>query len=266
MADAPADPPDYPDRVRGALLGTFCGDALGAAVENMPPGRIAARFPDGLLQMVDHPRGRGRYTDDFQMTLALARHLAEHKACDAAGAAAAYAKAFEPRRGYAAAASRALEALKSGADPAATGRMDFPEGSYGNGGAMRIAPVGLAYRHAPVTVLENSVQAALLCTHVHPQAVDGALMQAAAVAWLCKRRPDRAGCTPAALVSHLRGVVRTAEADRKLGIIADALEQQVRCLEAMQIVCCVGRCFCGSPSAILRCIRSFCPLSMSPGN
>ena len=49
---------------------------------------------------------------------------------------------------------------------------------------MRIAPLGLAFRHAPMPVLYEAVKAALLATHTHPDGIAGALVQAAAVAWL----------------------------------------------------------------------------------
>ncbi len=52
-------------------------------------------------------------------------------------------------RGYAEATVRVMEALQGGAKAADTGRLARPEGSFGNGGAMRIAPVGLAYRWRP---------------------------------------------------------------------------------------------------------------------
>jgi len=51
---------------------------------------------------------------------------------------------------------------------------------------MRIAPVGLVYRNAPKNELYKAVTAALLCTHVHPEAIDGAYLQAWTVAKLCK--------------------------------------------------------------------------------
>jgi len=54
---------------------------------------------------------------------------------------------------------------------------------------MRIAPVGLVYRNASLHSLQEAVTAALLCTHVHPVAVEGALTQALAVAELCKQAP-----------------------------------------------------------------------------
>ena len=42
---------------------------------------------------------------------------------------------------------------------------------------MRISPVGLAYRSAPVPLLHEAVVAALQCTHTHPLGVDGAYIQ-----------------------------------------------------------------------------------------
>ena len=55
--------------------------------------------------------------------------------------------------------------------------MVYPEGSYANGGVMRIAPVGLAFRNASNDQLHSAVVSALLCTHVHPEAIDGAYIQ-----------------------------------------------------------------------------------------
>lgn len=77
-----------------------------------------------------------------------------------------------------------MGALLNGADYRTTGRIEFPNGSFGNGGAMRISPVGLAYRHASDEVLHQTVESALLCTHVHPEAIDGAFVQAKAVSIL----------------------------------------------------------------------------------
>jgi poly(ADP-ribose) glycohydrolase ARH3 len=46
---------------------------------------------------------------------------------------------------------------------------------------MRISPLAVAYRHAPSTVLRLAVAEAIRSSHVHPEAVDGALCQATAV-------------------------------------------------------------------------------------
>lgn len=172
---------EHADRCVGSLLGLACGDILGAGVEGYSATAIREQF--GVVrEFLESPRGRGCYTDDTQMALALARSLVEARRAHAAHAASAYAQAFDPRRGYGAGAKIVLRALAAGADYRQTGRSQFPEGSFGNGGAMRIAPVGLAYRHAADEVLRDAVSEALLCTHVHPEAVDGAVVLAKAVA------------------------------------------------------------------------------------
>jgi len=60
------------DRARGALLGTFVGDALGMPFEGTAATDIPAR-----VEMVAARRGRGTYTDDTQMMIALGESLLE---------------------------------------------------------------------------------------------------------------------------------------------------------------------------------------------
>jgi ADP-ribosylglycohydrolase len=72
--------------------------------------------------------------------------------------------------------------LIQGADYRKTGTIAFPDGSYANGGAMRIAPVGLAFRNASPAELREAVRWAIISSHVHAQAIDGAYLQALSVA------------------------------------------------------------------------------------
>jgi ADP-ribosylglycohydrolase len=58
------------DRARGALLGTFVGDALGMPFEGAAHHDIPA-----TVEMIAARRGRGTYTDDTQMMIALAESL-----------------------------------------------------------------------------------------------------------------------------------------------------------------------------------------------
>lgn len=57
----------------------------------------------------------------------------------------------------------------------------YPGGSFANGGAMRISPLAIAYRNASATVLRQAVEAAVRGSHRHPEAMDFAVVQAAAV-------------------------------------------------------------------------------------
>ena len=66
----------HEDRCVGCLLGTACGDILGAAVEGWAASEIRQEFGD-VRDFVDGSRVFGRYTDDTQMTLALATSLVD---------------------------------------------------------------------------------------------------------------------------------------------------------------------------------------------
>lgn len=213
----------FEDRCSGCLLGTACGDILGAAVEGWPAAEIRERFGE-LRDFTDSGRGFGCYTDDTQMTLALATSLVECGRVDAEHLSAKYAEFYEPWRGYGGAAHRVLQGLRQGADYRGTGRLQFPEGSFGNGGAMRIAPVGLAYRHAAPDILEQAVKDALLCTHVHPEAVDGAFVQARAVGWAAIADPD--GFDPQQLLRELLGAARTTIVQAKLEALDSGLREE----------------------------------------
>jgi poly(ADP-ribose) glycohydrolase ARH3 len=155
------------------------------------------------------------------MSLALATSLVECGRVDAEKVSTKYAEFYEPWRGYGGAAHRVLRILANGGDYRGTGRLEFPEGSFGNGGAMRIAPVGLAYRHAPDEFLLEAVEDALLCTHVHPEAIDGALVQAKAIALAATTEPE--SFNPANLIDALRATCRTEVMTTKLKILADGL-------------------------------------------
>ncbi|MBK1734856.1 ADP-ribosylglycohydrolase [Halorhodospira abdelmalekii] len=64
------------DQFRGCLLAGAVGDALGAPVEFMSRAQIVDRFsPNGMTQYAPAYGGRGRITDDTQMTLFTAEGL-----------------------------------------------------------------------------------------------------------------------------------------------------------------------------------------------
>jgi poly(ADP-ribose) glycohydrolase ARH3 len=161
----------------GVLLGTFAADAIGARWEGSPAvGRDEAR--ERLDASTAQPL---RYTDDTQLTLALAEHLCTHPEVDPAGLAATFDEHFEPWRGYARGMHGIVAAWREGVDPQAAARSVFPDGSYGNGAAMRVAPVGAVHAHDPQMVAQAATRQALL-THAHPEGVDAAVLQARAVA------------------------------------------------------------------------------------
>jgi ADP-ribosylglycohydrolase len=67
-------------------------------------------------------------------------------------------------------------------------RRSEPYNSWGNGAAMRVAPIGLAFGTLPEVLAEAERSARV--THDHPEGVRGAKAVAAAV-FLARRRPDK---------------------------------------------------------------------------
>lgn len=171
----------YESRCVGALLGTAAGDLLGAPVEGFTRGAIYEYY--GEIHDIITPDGKEHpcYTDDTEMTIALAEAIADTGRVNPMECAQYYARHYNPSRRYGASAHTVLAALQHGASYKDTGQMLFREGSYGNGGAMRIAPVGLICRSLSPTELKNTVLDAVICTHSHPEGVDGAVIQARAV-------------------------------------------------------------------------------------
>ena len=71
----------HEDRCVGCPLGTACGDILGAAVEGSSARDIRELYGE-IRDFAEVGRGFGCYTNDTQMTLALATSLVECGALD----------------------------------------------------------------------------------------------------------------------------------------------------------------------------------------
>ena len=67
-------------------------------------------------------------------------------------------------------------------------RIVFEEGSFGNGAAMRVSPVGLFYHHDLEGLQEAAIKQANI-THVHPLGQWGAVMQARSVGLAVSQNP-----------------------------------------------------------------------------
>jgi len=218
------------DRASGALLGTFVGDALGMPFE----GLLHTLIPEHV-EMVEARRGRGTYTDDTQMMIALAESLISQGRVDAEHLAQAFLDAFDADRGYGSGTRRVFGLWRSGVPVAdAAGRVFDSRGSRGNGAAMRIAPIAVRFRDDPERLVVEAAASARV-THRHAVGVDGAVVQAAAIG-AALRGEDiletaRSAAGTAELACALDAVGRLlnrertpAEVSARLGSSADACE------------------------------------------
>jgi poly(ADP-ribose) glycohydrolase ARH3 len=171
-------------RFEGCLLGLAVGDALGAKFEAHSAEAIRDRFPTAD-HLIGYPQEDIWYTDDTQMAIGVAETLVSQGQIVEEHLCRAFVANYVPSRGYGRGARAVLEAMEEGCDHRQVTEKYFPGGSYGNGAAMRVAPVGLIFRDDHRRLWEQA-RASALPTHLHPLGIEGAQLLALAVA-LCSR-------------------------------------------------------------------------------
>ncbi len=172
------------DRFEGCLLGLALGDALGGKFEAQSADAIRARFPT-VAHLIAYPQEEIWYTDDTQMAIGVAETLVAHGQIIEQRLCEAFVANYVPSRGYGRRARAILEAMEEGRDHKQIAEQYFPGGSFGNGAAMRVAPVGLFFRDDH-RLLWQQARASAQPTHLHPLGIEGAQLLALAVA-ICSR-------------------------------------------------------------------------------
>ncbi|RKS08398.1 ADP-ribosylglycohydrolase [Nocardiopsis sp. Huas11] len=175
----PVPPED--ERFTGCLLAAACGDALSAS------------SADGEDASTLSPL---RYTDHTVLALALADHLASRDdparaGLDQDGLARDLTRAWhdDSARGYDAAAVRVFLGVENGIPWHRTAEaVPGPNGSEDDA-AVPALPAGLL--SLPMNRLAGVARAAAQITHGHPGALDGAAVQACAVAYALRAPADR---------------------------------------------------------------------------
>lgn len=212
------------DRFAGALLGTAVGDALGMPVEGWDPADIQARFGT-LRDMIEARSGRGRYTDDTEMMIALAESLIRSGGVDEADLGRSFVENCHPERGYGWGTSQVLALMRAEVPGREAALRVFPGGSFGNGSAMRVAPLGLFYFRR-TELLRDAAYTQSDVTHAHPLAREGSYLQALAVAWLAGHEHGSVFC-PLAFTARLGSAVshETPSFARAFGLIESFLRK-----------------------------------------
>lgn len=184
------------ERALAGLRGLAVGDALGFRFS--VPANYAA------LRRRELPAGPWRWTDDTEMACSVLAVLDGHGRIDQDALARSFAEHHDATRSYGSAVDRLLDRVRAGGDwrdlAAAQGN---GHGSWGNGAAMRIAPLGAWYA-GDVEQATHQAEISAYTTHQHREAVAGAMAVAAAAAMVA----DPAGCPePEALLSAVVALV-----------------------------------------------------------
>jgi ADP-ribosylglycohydrolase len=171
---------DARGRARLSLDGLSVGDAFGE--------RFFGR-PSEVLQRISRRELPGQpwtYTDDTEMALSIVEMLEERGGIDQDLLAERFASRMQFHRGYGQGAYTVLCGVKEGLDWRLLARIGFRGmGSFGNGAAMRVAPLGAFFADQPLDVICAQARLSAEVTHAHAEGIAGAIAVsvAAALAW-----------------------------------------------------------------------------------
>lgn len=213
-------------KFRGAMIGCAVGDAIGelAGVHN------TKRALEDFLAEGDTLR----YTDDTAMTIGLAEAITSSggKIIEKEiGESFRRNYGREPWREYSASTPAVFAAAKRKdiPYPEAAAKLHNGQGSFGNGAAIRIAPLGILFRNSPH--LRDHADTSARVTHTHPVGIDGA----AIMAWAAGKA---ASLTPGGKFPYGEfcvGIVnfaRTREMRQKLALVVELLASNAEPREA----------------------------------
>ncbi|MFF3842652.1 ADP-ribosylglycohydrolase family protein [Streptomyces sp. NPDC001930] len=201
-----------------AVLDSLHGLAFGDAFGDRWFGILRREGPEALESRTPPPEPLWQWSDDTAQAVVLVRELADGDGCVdqdrlARGLAAAYAD--DTHRGYGASMHDVLRRIGAG-EPwreVVAGQFDG-QGSWGNGAAMRVAPLG-AWHAADLDVVAEQAARQSTVSHQHPEAVAGAVAVAVAAALATLSRGGPAPARP----EFLRAVAaRLPDSDVRSGL------------------------------------------------
>ncbi|MCK4402343.1 MAG: ADP-ribosylglycohydrolase family protein [Dehalococcoidia bacterium] len=206
----------------GCLIGAAIGDGLGAWRE----GRRMAKKEDtaSLAERVEELA----YTDDTHMTIAVVESLIQSRGFDGEHMAQTFIKNYEaePWRGYGPGPPRVFRMMKSGEPWDSAASKIYRGGSFGNGSAMRVAPIGLLYSNNPAKLREIAYKSSSI-THSHELGKEGAALQAYAVA-LALNTPSDEEIDREAFLLKLQNFAQTQLYKEKIANTKELLGEQDR--------------------------------------
>lgn len=168
-------------RARLSLEGLSCGDAFGERF--FAAGESAA----AMIKERSLPAPPWFFTDDTLMALSIVELLKNRGTINQNELAKSFGLKYDSSRAYGAAMHDLLPKLRkkpeSWKDIAS--KLFRGEGSFGNGSAMRVAPLGAYFADDLEKTVEQAELSSVI-THSHPEAIAGAIAVAVAAAMACQ--------------------------------------------------------------------------------
>jgi ADP-ribosylglycohydrolase len=202
-----------------SLEGLSVGDAFGEKFCMLHP-EMAANFID----LRATPRGNWSFTDDTQMALSIVSILRQYGEINQDELAKSFADGYEMQRGYGTAISSLLADIRNGDNWKDLSTNLFGgQGSYGNGAAMRVAPLG-AYFADDLDLLVSEARKSAEITHAHPEAIAGAIAVAVAAGMVAKLSGSNSLPTRREFLDELLRYIPVTEVKSQIFRARDMLE------------------------------------------
>ena len=210
---------DLKSKFIGAMVGSAIGDAIGELAFRVSDRERLTAYVETVPEL--------RYTDDTAMAIGLAESVTRETGINQEALGRTFARNFlrEPWRGYASGPPTIFSMVQSQGIPyvEAARRLFGGSGSLGNGAAMRIAPVGLFFSGS--SDLYEQACASAEVTHAHETGMDGAAVQAHAIAQAVNLDPGQPFPTDA-FIQELADIARTPEIKAKMKIVQGAVKDE----------------------------------------
>jgi poly(ADP-ribose) glycohydrolase ARH3 len=162
------------NNVSGLLYGTFIGDAFGMKFDGCSNESIAPLELDSLLSQIS-----GLYTGDTQMNISVLEEMVENGGVDQISLGTRILNRYSPWRKYGGGMFVVIERWRDGEEfSRAAECLYYGAGSYGDGAAVRAAPVSCFFMLSEIDLLFDQVRLSSRLTHTHTIGIDGALLQA----------------------------------------------------------------------------------------
>ena len=183
-------------RAMHALEGLSVGDAFGQCFFQQGDG-------DNHLGAGELPPAPWFFTDDTLMALSVVDQLARHGRIEQDELALDFAARYDYDRAYGPSMHRVLARIGNGEPWRAVATGGFEgQGSWGNGAAMRVAPLGAFFADDLAAAKEQAARSAEI-THAHPEGVAGAVAVALASALAVRARAAGTPPSPAGFLEEI---------------------------------------------------------------
>lgn len=166
------------------------------------------------VRRLDYTDATWKWTDDTALALEVVGELRDNRRINPDSLARRFARRYlnDSKRGYGAAMHSLLPKFETeGWEELANGLFDG-EGSFGNGAAMRVAPLG-AYFADDLELLVEQARLSAIVTHSHEEAVAGAIATAVAAALCARLKEERGEMTASEFLNAI--IERTPDSEVK---------------------------------------------------